>query len=39
MIPIAKPFTAAAAPLPARKTVFRIFQDERAHWCARATMA
>ena len=34
MIPIAKPFPATPAPLPARKTIFRIFQDERAHWCA-----
>jgi hypothetical protein len=36
MIPIAKTAAAPIASLPPRKTVFRIFQNERGRWCARS---
>jgi len=35
MIPLAKPASAGSASTPQRKTIFRIFQDERGHWCTR----
>jgi hypothetical protein len=36
MIPLAKPAPAGIASTPQRKTIFRIFQDERGRWCARS---
>jgi hypothetical protein len=36
MIPLAKPAAAGIASATPRKTIFRIFQDERGHWCARS---
>jgi hypothetical protein len=36
MIPLAKPASAGIASTPQRKTIFRVFQDERGRWCARS---
>jgi hypothetical protein len=36
MIPIAKPASAGTESTRQRKTIFRIFQDERGRWCTRS---
>jgi hypothetical protein len=36
MIPLAKPAAAGAVSAQRRKTIFRVFEDERGRWCARS---
>jgi hypothetical protein len=35
MIPLAKPAPAGIPSAPQRKSIFRIFQNDRGRWCAR----